>query len=123
MHLKGVNHFNILICGRTRTNGKNLIELAKQNVGITRLSIMGSDVNDSANCQGFTHLNIRGIKTTAEALLKIKELKVIKSDLDYDSNKKIREAGLKLIHDSYIFDFSESAYINITDERLIKRNK
>ncbi len=37
---------------------------------------------------------MRSTKITAEALLKIKELKVVISNLDQDSCKKLREAGI-----------------------------
>lgn len=87
-YLSGLNRLSILSCGRTKIKGSNLIQLTKHIPSIRRLAILYLDVNDkelleiSENCLELTHLNVINTKITAEALLKVKQLKVVRCDLN-----------------------------------------
>lgn len=91
MQLKELAHLNILICGCNSINGKDLIELTNYTPKMTRLGIKNCILTDddllriSAKCQQITHLNIIKTNIKPETLLKMTQLKVVKSNFDYKS--------------------------------------
>lgn len=89
LKLKGLQKLSVLVCGSTEINGRDLVEFTKNIHTIRKLSLWSLDVNDSElleinkNCEsGITHLYIKDCrKITVEALLAIKQLKVVRSSL------------------------------------------